>query len=268
MMARRVGHERLDGLAADHPQARRARLDLQRINAVMRSGAILSRELRALPVPPLAALPDSDDEPAVAVRPALANPPRRLRILEIGAGDGSLMLAVARRLAPQWPAADLTLLDRAPVVAAATLAGFDQLGWSARHLAIDVLDWAAPASASPPGSGCWDLIVANLFLHHFEGEQLASLLGAIAARCDAFCACEPRRGWLPLVASHLVAALGANAVTRADAVLSVRAGFRDDEIGALWPDSPAIWDTRECSAGLFSHCFTARRRGWVPIEAA
>ncbi len=276
-MPRRVAQERLDSLGADDPQAHRSRRDLQRIHGVMRSCAILSRALLALPVAsgavsdtasPDGACSDGAERAASVVATASASTAPRIRILEIGAGDGSLMLAVARRLAPLWPAVDLTLLDRVPVVAAATLAAYERLGWSVRHLATDVFDWAAPASvaASPPGSGCWDLIVANLFLHHFEGQQLASLLGAIAARCDAFCALEPRRGWLALAASHLVAALGANAVTRTDAVLSVRAGFHDDEIGAFWPTTPAIWQTRESAVGLFSHCFIAQRRGAVAIE--
>lgn len=250
MIARTVSTETLDWLAADDPRALRSRRDLRRINRVMGSGAILRRALRPFGTP--------------------AAPSTRLRMLEIGAGDGSLMLAVATRLAPAWPGVDLSLLDRQPLVDAQTVAAFGHLGWVATSLAIDVLDWAVPpstASHSLPGTGYWDLIVANLFLHHFEGPELTALLGAIAARCAAFCACEPRRGWLPLAASHLVGAIGANAVTREDAVLSVHAGFRDDEIGALWPSSPPIWDTREYSAGLFSHCFSARRRAPAAIEA-
>ena len=34
-----------------------------------------------------------------------------LRVLEIGAGDGSLMLGIAQALAPAWPKVELTLLD-------------------------------------------------------------------------------------------------------------------------------------------------------------
>ena len=183
MLSRTVSHETLDALAPDDPRALRSRRDLQRVNRVMGSGAILLRALRPLGVP--------------------AGAPARLRILEIGAGDGSLMLAIAARLAPAWPDVELTLLDRLPLVEPRTIEAFARLGWAAASLAIDVLDWAVPASValpSPPGSGYWDLIVANLFLHHFEGPVLALLLGAIAARCDAFCACEPRRGWLPLAA--------------------------------------------------------------------
>ena len=48
-----------------------------------------------------------------------------------------------------------------------------------------------------------------------------------------------------------------DAVTRADALISVHAGFRDAELGALWPS--AGWTVDEYAAGLFSHCFAARR---------
>jgi hypothetical protein len=67
-----------------------------------------------------------------------------------------------------------------------------------------------------------------------------------------FFACEPHRGWLALAGSHLVGALGANAVTRHDAVASVHAGFRGSEIGAFWPAATATWQCHEARAGLFS----------------
>ena len=78
-----------------------------------------------------------------------------------------------------------------------------------------------------------------------------------ARRADALVACEPRRSRFALAASHLVAFLGANAVTRRDAVLSVRAGFVADELGRAWPD--AGWQLDEYEDGPFTHCFCARR---------
>jgi hypothetical protein len=41
-----------------------------------------------------------------------------------------------------------------------------------------------------------------------------------------------------------------------DAEISVRAGFRDSELSALWP-SDARWQLNEQRAGLFSHRFVA-----------
>jgi hypothetical protein len=164
-------------------------------------------------------------------------------------------------MAPNWPPVQLTLLDRQDIVSPATLAAYAELGWAAQVHVADVLSWAdrpdGRGSITPPQR--WDLITTTLFLHHFEGSQLDSLLAAVAARTDRFFACEPKRAWLPLAGSHLVGAIGANAVTREDAVLSVHAGFRDQEITAMWPGAGNAWRTREFAAGMFSHCFSAQR---------
>ncbi len=251
-----VAAEALDTLAPDDPAAIRSRRDLWRIHRAMGTHAIVTSALRDLP----AARPDGAP----------------LQVLELGAGDGQLMLGVGRALAnhlanpaarnpkslpaPSGPRIELTLLDRQRLVAPATIAGYAALGWNAVQVSADVADWAADANGPQAAAPHWDLIVANLFMHHFEGAPLASLLGAIARRCDRFFACEPQRAWLALAGSHLVGVIGANAVTRQDAVLSVHAGFRDTELSALWPGQAADWAVREYSAGLFSHCFYAERK--------
>jgi predicted nicotinamide N-methyase len=176
-------------------------------------------------------------------------------VLELGAGDGTLMLGVARALAPVSTRVELTLLDRQDLVEAATRDAYAALGWTVVPRVVDVCDWIANGADER-----WDLIVANLFLHHFEGEALHALLAACAARSDRFFACEPRRARLALGASHLVGFIGANAVTREDAVLSVHAGFRDAELSAAWPHAGG-WQLHERPAALFSHCFSATRVG-------
>ena len=241
MLPRIVAAETLDHLSPTDPAALRSRRDLVRVHHAMRTRAIVSRGWQRL-VPPERAR-------------------RPLRILELGAGDGSLLLGVARSLAPRWPRVDLTLLDRQDLVRPGTLAGYAALGWSAQPMVVDVLAWAARPEGDPLGTPAqrWDLITTTLFLHHFSGAALDSLLAGVAARGERFFACEPSRAWWPLAASHLVGAIGANAVTREDAVLSVHAGFRDREISALWPGGGPGWDVHEGGAGLFSHCFSARR---------
>ena len=249
-MPRIVAVEVLDILAADDPAALRSRRDLQRVHRMMRTRAILRRGLR------LSLASTCDKTP---LRTPLRVP---LRVLELGAGDGSLMLGVAQDLAPTWPPVELTLLDRQDIVDHETIKRYAELGWSAVPKVVDVLDWVVGTTATLPKGKApahWDLIVANLFLHHFEGVQLAALLGAITERSDRFLACEPRRAWLALAGSHLAGVIGAGAVTREDAVLSVHAGFRDKEITALWPANGDEWRVHEYSAGLFSHSFRAQR---------
>lgn len=231
-MPRRVEPELLDELAVADPRAQRSRNDLRRIHSAM---ATLSIMLRAL-------------DRATAGSPS---PPRA--ILELGAGDGSLMLRVAQRRAARWPDVKLTLLDRLDLIDAQTLKGLHDVGWTPNVVTMDVFEWL-----ERPTAARWDMVVANLFMHHFSPDALARLLAGIAARSDIFFCCEPRRSALPLAASHMVGLLGAGPVTRQDAVLSVHAGFRAQELSALWPDQGA-WQLHEYRAGLFSHGFLALR---------
>ena len=241
-MPRVVAAETLDGLAENDPSAMRSRRDLQRIHRVMGTRTIVARTLRKLTSP--------------------RRESRPLRMLELGAGDGSLMLGVAQAFLNEWPAVELTLLDRLDLVSKSTRADYAAAGWKANSLVGDVLDWAASPeySKTEAAAGRWDVIVCSLFLHHFDDRDLHSLLAAIESRTERFFACEPHRGWLALAASHLVGAIGANAVTREDAVLSVHAGFRAAELSQAWPASSAGWTLDEYPAGLFSHCFFAQRR--------
>jgi hypothetical protein len=241
-MPRTVAREALDHLNPRDPAAQRARRDLARLHRVMGSAALVARSWQSL----------------VPVWQASAP----LNVLELGAGDGSLLLGVARLLGPHWPPVNLTLLDRQRTVRPSMLRAYAELGWTARVEVADVLDWAQTGTpcTRPP----WDLITTSLFLHHFEDASLQHLLAAIAARARRFVACEPHRHWLPLMGSRLVGALGAGAITRADAVLSVRAGFQGQELTALWPGETAEWTTQEYPGGLFCHCFSAQRTEVLP----
>ncbi len=238
--SRTVSPEILDELPATDPRAIRSRRDLRRVNRVMGSCAILTRSIRHALAP--------------------APEPRSLRILELGAGDGSLALRIAARVASSWPSAELTLLDREALIGGATGTAFAQLGWTLRPLTVDVLEWArTPTQRQRPGR--WHLALANLFLHHFEEDALRELLSAIAQRCDAFIACEPRRSIAALIGSRLLPALGVSADTRHDATASVRAGFRGSELSLMWPAAADSWRLEERPSGLFSHLFVAVRGG-------
>ncbi len=238
---RLVAAEALDHLPAHDPAAQRSRRDLVRVHWAMGTRSIMARGWQALVPTPRSRAP--------------------LKILELGAGDGTLLLGVARALVPAWPQVQLTLLDRQALVSPATRAGFAALGWRTTVEVTDALDWAARRSgvASHAHKPAWDLITTSLFLHHFEGPALALLLAGVAVNGQRFFACEPHRGWLAQAGSHLVGALGANAVTRQDAVLSVAAGFRGTELTQCWPAAHGAWHCREHGAGLFSHCFSAQR---------
>lgn len=230
IVQRCVEPELLDQLPASDAGAVGSRRDLTRLNFLMGHAAIMARSMIA---------------GAAASRPRV--------LLDAGAGDGTFMLRVARSLAPRWPDCRLILLDRQDVVSAATRAAFAALTWKVETVAMDVFDFFG--SADCPKA---DAVTANLFLHHFRDEPLSRLLSLIAQRTPLFLACEPRRDVVASAGSRLLWAIGCNHVTRYDAVTSVRAGFRGQELTSLWPRSNR-WDLQERAAGLFSHSFAARR---------
>ena len=212
------------------PRAIRSRADLRRINRLMGTQALLGSALDTM---------------------LQGSAP--MRLVELGAGDGTLLLRLARRRARKWPKITLGLLDLQPVVSRETLAGYKALGWQVEVIHADVFDWL-----SQPQIEAAPIIFSNLFVHHFDSQRLLSLLSGIANRASAFLCLEPRRSQFALLGSRLLGVIGCNDVTRHDAVASVRAGFSAQELSGHWPD-PDAWNLQEHAAGLFSHHFKATR---------
>ena len=158
-------------------------------------------------------------------------------------------LAVAQKISPGWPDVSATLLDRQANVSVKTLKAFAALGWRANVSNTDVFDWPQTDS---------DIVIANLFLHHFENASLAKLLHLISQRANLFIALEPSRSSWPEVCSRLLWIIGCNDVTRHDAVVRVRGGMSGKELSLLWPDKEN-WHLKEQRAGAFSHFFIAQK---------
>lgn len=225
---RHLTPELLDHLPASDPQAVGSRRDLVRVNTVMFQASIMAWRLRR----------------------DLPQPPRR--ILEIGCGDGAFMLAVLKRMKRHWPGGELVLLDQQDLVSLVRRARFAELGWQVETVKADALEWTEQGAADG-----FDLVTANLFLHHFDDAELARLLAATARLAPAFVATEPRRSGVALAATGLLRVIGANAVTLHDAAMSVRAGFAGQELSGLWPGGAAM-TVREGRVGPFTHAFSAR----------
>jgi hypothetical protein len=214
--------EILDFLAPDDPRAVRSRRDLVLINAFMRQSAIMAKALSRRPAPKVLA--------------------------DLGGGDGRFMLSVARRLAKRWQGVTVMIADQRAIVSADTRADFAQLGWRCESLTGDIFQTLPRINP--------DIVTANLFLHHFDDAALKELLALAAARAKTFVACEPRRSGFALLGARLVFVLGANDVSRHDAVASVRAGFAASDLSALWPQNQT-WQLREHSVFPFTHLFEA-----------
>jgi len=220
-MMRLLTPELLDLLPADDPRALRSRRDLARVNAVMMQHRIMAKALAGLLSPRLLA--------------------------DLGGGDGRFLLGVARRL-KQWRGVRAVILDRQAIVGRDTREEFQALGWSCEVMQGDIFETLPLLSP--------DIVTANLFLHHLDEPALTRLLAAIAAQARTFVACEPRRGRFALLGARLVGLLGANEVSRHDAVVSVRAGFLGCDLSVLWPQGRQ-WCLQESAVLPFSHVFKA-----------
>ena len=99
-----------------------------------------------------------------------------------------------------------------------------------------------------------DLTPAKLVGHHNLGYSFANRQSVNSLVLAA----APITISLVLGAAGLLPLIGCNGVTRHDARISVRAGFTEEELSALWPAGDG-WRLKERRAGLFSHCFVAQR---------
>jgi hypothetical protein len=151
-------------------------------------------------------------------------------------------------MAKRWPGVRAVVLDRHDIVSRETHAAFDALGWHCEVLRGDIFEVLPKIQP--------DIVTANLFLHHLDDIGLMELLTAVAAHARSFVACEPRRGRFTLLGARLVRVLGANDVTRHDAVVSVQAGFRGRDLSALWPQD-GHWRLSENFVLPFTHVFKA-----------
>ncbi len=230
-MERIVLPELLDRLPPQDQSALRSRRDLRRINAWMRHPRVLAGVLQK----------------------HLAGQTAR-HIVELGAGDGYFLLSVAGRLRAHWPGATATLVDRLDALDPQTCEQFKRLGWNVRAETADASAWLRQPASKTNGT-----VISNLFFHQFRAAPLAKLLRLAANSSRLVVALEPRRGWLPRLAGHLLWVIGCSPVTCHDGRISIRAGFSGDELSALWPDKKN-WDLVEQPVGLFSHLFIARRK--------
>lgn len=144
-------------------------------------------------------------------------------IVEIGAGDGIL----CNKLAELFPQAAVAACDLAPPPVDLTVG----IAW---HQG-DIFTMPAPQSGG--------VLVANLFLHHFEGDALAAL-GKWIENFEVLVVNEPDRAALPHVLGGLLHPW-INRVTRHDMHVSIRAGFAAGEIPNLLGLDPQVWRFRE-----------------------
>ena len=194
---RRLRQEILETLAPDDPAAIRAREELILINHVMGNHRWIAGTLR---------------------HHGLAG----ARLIELGAGDGSLSLKLLNEgLCEAW---QLHGVDLAPRPGAWPV----EAGWTQGDLFAQPLPEA-------------EVFLANLFLHHFEDDRLRELGARLPASARLILAAEPERRRRHALLGRLLCGIAElHPVQHYDMQVSIRAGFRGDELpralglGAEW----------------------------------
>jgi len=231
-----VEPEWLDELAAADPRAHHARRDLRKLNIIMGHASGIAAHFRQHWLSGTIGM----------------NAGKPLRIVELGSGDGALMLRIGQKQARSLGPATLKLIDRQGVTSKSTISRLAARGWNAENVQADVFDWLSESTNYA------DIIFCNLFLHHFEAEPLSRMLSLIRQRTRTFIAFEPRRTRFASASCRLLRVIGCNDVTRHDAVVSVAAGFKGLELSGVW-GSENGWRLEEHACHLFSHVFLATK---------
>lgn len=145
-------------------------------------------------------------------------------VLELGAGAGDF----AGWLGPQQHVPPTICgLDLAP----------RPTGWPSGW------NWIQQDLLSFAGYAEFEVVIANLTLHHFDADALAILGEKLRSGPRVILACEPARKRFHLWQARLLWILGVNHVTRHDAPVSVCAGFRGNELPQLLGLAGPDWRT-------------------------
>ena len=125
---RTVIPELLDELPPGDPRAVHSRGDLRRVNKLMGNADIMAGAL--------------DDRPSSIVhRPSSVADDRRFSIVELGGGDGTFLLELAKRVAPVLGTGRAILVDQQDLMTSHTREALAALGWHVDAVKADVFEW-------------------------------------------------------------------------------------------------------------------------------
>lgn len=146
-------------------------------------------------------------------------------VVELGAGDGKL----SAKLASAFPHAPITACDLAPRPDGLP----NHVTWKRGDLLAEECELSG------------GVLVANLFLHHFEGSALRRL-GRLCENFEVLVFNEPDRASFPHLLGFTMWPM-VNHVTRHDMHVSIRGGFARGEMQSLMGLDPAMWAIAETS---------------------
>ena len=146
---------------------------------------------------------------------------KRLRLLDVGFGDGDMLRAVARWAARRGVAAELVGVDLNPRSESAARA-HTPAGMPIRYVTGDYANMG----------GGWDAIVSNLVAHHMTHDELVAFLGFMEANAHCWFVNDVHRHRFAYHGFPLLARMaGWHPIVRHDGRLSIARGYRAPE----WP---------------------------------
>lgn len=192
----------------------------------------------------------------LAARPTLAFLGRaarvrqRLRILDVGFGDGDMLRRVARWAAGRDLAVDLTGVDLNPRSEAAA---------RAHTPAGSPIRWLTGDYAALAGQG-WDVVISSLVAHHMTQAELVAFLRFMEAEASVgwFVNDLLRHGFAYRGYPLLARLAGWHPIVRHDGTLSIARSLRPAEWAPLLEEA-GVQDARVFRAFPFRLCVERRR---------
>jgi ubiquinone/menaquinone biosynthesis C-methylase UbiE len=146
-----------------------------------------------------------------------------LRILDVGAGDGRLAARLRDELRERGNQVEFFILDRRQ----AHLQNGDPVREGLRPVVADAL-------RLPFAEGSFDVVMCNLFFHHFSHEKATGVLRALARIASrAVLVNDLERHWVPYLFIRSAIMFTHSRLTRHDGPASVRQAYTREEVAGL-----------------------------------
>jgi ubiquinone/menaquinone biosynthesis C-methylase UbiE len=148
---------------------------------------------------------------------------RQVRILDVGSGDSRLAARLKAELAHRNQNAEFVALDRR----------LNHLR-NGNHSSGQLMKVAADAFNLPFAKESFEVVICNLFLHHFSEQKAVELLRRLSEiASDAVLINDLERHPLPYVFIRLAWPFARSRITRHDGAASVRQAYTKNELEAL-----------------------------------
>jgi ubiquinone/menaquinone biosynthesis C-methylase UbiE len=148
---------------------------------------------------------------------------RHARILDVGSGDSRLASYLQGELSRRNRRVEFVALDRR----LSHLRNGNPSAGKLSRVVADVMNFPFPEKS-------FEVVMCNLFLHHFSGDEAVELLRRFAGMAsEAVLINDLDRHRLPYVFIRIAWPFARSRITRHDGAASVRQAYTQDELAAL-----------------------------------